>query len=106
MKEFPTIAFLRKELRYNLTKAIRPKILKAFIIGSEARGTATPKSDLDVAVVILKIRGKSSIQYTENFHSQFISEKLNFKWRERKLDFQFFFENDEDLDGIPKIEIS
>jgi predicted nucleotidyltransferase len=105
MIEYPSIAYLKKELRYNYTKSIRPKILKAFIIGSEAKGKVNPKSDLDIALIIPKIKGKTSIQFTEIFHSNFISEYQKPKWNNRIIDFQFYFEDDFELKKIPKIEI-
>ena len=105
MKAYPSISFLRKELRYNLTKSIRPKILKAFIIGSEAKGNANSKSDLDIALIIPKVKGKTSIQFTEVFHSHFISENQKPKWNNRIVDFQFYFDDDFELNEIPKIEI-
>ena len=105
MIEYPSIAYLKKELRYNCTKSIRHKIFKAFIIGSEAKGNSNSKSDLDIALVIPKIKGKTSIQYTKNFHSYFTSETQKPKWNSRVIDFQFYFEDDFELDEIPKIKI-
>ncbi|MBA4405832.1 hypothetical protein C0389_01020 [bacterium] len=105
MEKYPSVTFLKKELRHNLTKSIRPKILKAFVIGSEAKGNANSKSDLDIALIIPKIKGKTSIQFTESFHSHFTSEKQKPKWNNRIIDFQFFFEDDFELEVIPNFEI-
>jgi hypothetical protein len=105
MKQYPSIKFLRRELRCNLTKSIRPKILKAFIIGSDAKGIENSKSDLDVALIIPKVKGKTSIQFTDIFHSHFTSENQKPKWNNRIIDFQFYFEYDFELNEIPKIEI-
>lgn len=105
MNEYPTISFLRKALRYNAVKSLRPQILNMYIIGSEALGTGFEKSDLDVAVIIPKIKDKSSIQYTENYHTHFLHSNQKPKWNNRIIDFQFFFEEDDELKTITKIEL-
>ena len=105
MNKYPSIIFLKRELRYNLTKSIRPKIIKAFVIGSEAKGNSNPNSDLDIALIIPIVKGKTSIQYTESFHSHFISESQKPRWNNRIMDFQFYFEDDYELNEITKIEL-
>jgi predicted nucleotidyltransferase len=106
MDNYPSIIFLKRELRYNSTKSIRPRIIKAFVIGSEAKGNASPKSDLDIALIIPKVKGKTSIQYTDNYQFHFTSESQKPKWNNRIIDFQFYFEDDSELSEIPKIEIA
>lgn len=105
MKIYPSITEIRGLLKNNLTKPLRIKVLKAFIIGSEAKGISNEKSDLDIAILIPELKRKTSIQFSENYHSYFKLENQKPKWKERTIDFQFFFENDKDLKNIKKIPI-
>lgn len=84
---------------------MRLNVRKAFIIGSEAKGNATNGSDLDAAIVISPIKGKTSIQYTENYHSYFTKEYEKPHWNGRCIDFQFFYETDKELISYEKIEL-
>jgi predicted nucleotidyltransferase len=105
MKTYPSITEIRELLKNNLTKSIRVKVLKAFIIGSEAKGISNEKSDLDIAVVIPELKRKTSIQFSENYHSYYKLESQKPKWKERIIDFQFFYETDKDLKNIKKIPV-
>ncbi len=105
MKTYPSITEIRGLLKNNLTKPLRVKVLRAFIIGSEGKGTSNEKSDLDIAIVIPELKRKTSIQFSENYHSYFKLENQKPKWEERIIDFQFFFESDKDLKTIKKIPV-
>jgi predicted nucleotidyltransferase len=48
---YPTIKWIVSQLRNNIIARVPYKVLAAYIVGSEAKGTARPDSDLDVAVV-------------------------------------------------------
>lgn len=61
MNKYPTLPEIRQLLRYNLTKPLRVKIINAFIVGSEAKGTAISISDLDIAVIIPKLKKKHQL---------------------------------------------
>jgi predicted nucleotidyltransferase len=102
---YPSIKEVKQMFRYNITKPLSIKIIKAFIIGSEAKGNTTNESDLDIAIVIKKKRTKSSLKFTEQYHCYFTNEAQKPKWKKRIVDFQFFYEDDEELDKIKKIEI-
>lgn len=106
MKTYPTITEIRGLLKNNLAKSIRVKVLKAFIIGSEAKGTSNKNSDLDIAVVVPAINRKTSIQFSEHYHSYFKFENQKPKWDGRIIDFQFFYENDMHLKTLKKIPIN
>ena len=92
-------------LRYNTIKSLSIKIIKTFIVGSEAKGSATKESDLDIAIIIEKKNTKSSLKFTEQYHSYFTNEAQKPKWNGRVIDFQFFYEEDDELNGMSKIEI-
>lgn len=106
MNEYPSLRFLRSELRNNLTKSFRRKILCAFIIGSEAKGTSAINSDIDIAIIVDALKRKSSLKLSEEFHSNFIHDFQIPKWKGRIIDFQFFYKEEFDKLNIPKIEIN
>jgi predicted nucleotidyltransferase len=66
---YPDKRWVISQLRNNLTSRTRRPVLDTFIIGSEARGTVTAESDLDIAVIVPKVKGKTSLQLTEQYHS-------------------------------------
>lgn len=105
MKDYPTLPEIKSLLRNNLVKPLRIKVLEAFIIGSEAKGTSTEKSDLDIAVVIPVMKRKTSIQFSEIYHSHFKFENQKPKWKDKRIDFQFYYETDKDLQDIQKIAV-
>lgn len=94
----PTLKTVKQLLRNNLTSRLpnKVKIISAAIVGSVAKGTATPASDLDIAVVIPVRRGKTSMRFTENYHSRFRTEQQKPRYGGRVVDFQFFYDNDND----------
>jgi len=103
--KYPTIRDIRSKLRYNIIHPLRIGILDAFIVGSEAKGTARSDSDLDVAIIINPIRGKSALQYTDQYHQYFSDEVTTPHWGDRKLDFQFFYPDDPELQTYQKIQL-
>jgi hypothetical protein len=103
--EYPTIAWLKSALRYNLTKSLRIRPINVFIIGSYARNEHKEESDLDIAIVIPVIRGKTSLQYTANYHSCFTHNRQKPSWNGMVVDIQFFYVSDTELDDYPKIEL-
>jgi len=86
------------------------KIVAAYIVGSVARGTARPDSDLDIAVVIEMRNGKpprlSALKETDLYHSNFRSNSQKATWEGRVVDFQFFYADDPELAGYSKIELT
>jgi predicted nucleotidyltransferase len=102
---YPTVRWIRTRLRYDLVHPVRRKILGATIVGSEARGVARPGSDLDVAVVIPRVRGKSSLQITDDHHARYMSNNLKPEWNGRVVDVQFFYPDDPELARYDKIEL-
>ena len=103
MIKFPTLKWVKSSLRNNLVKPFRPKIIKAYIVGSFARGDFNDGSDLDIAIIIAQRRGMSSLQISESYHSNFTSDIFKAKWNGRIVDFQFFYENE--LEDYIKIEL-
>jgi predicted nucleotidyltransferase len=104
-KVYPTLRQLRSILRNNIIVPLKRKIHAAYIIGSEAKGTAKTTSDLDIAIIIDPVRGKTALQLTEIYHSKFYNENFTPKWNGRKIDVQFFYPGDSDLESYSKIEL-
>jgi predicted nucleotidyltransferase len=102
---YPTVKWVKSSLRNSLVAPMRITPLACYIVGSEARGLARPDSDLDIAVVISKIRGKTALQFTENYQSKFLDDKLKPRWNGRVVDFQFFYEDDPELQKYSKIKL-
>ena len=103
--KYPSLSWVRSQLRNNVVAPCRYKVLRAFIVGSEARGAAKSTSDLDIALIIPDIRGKTSLQVTENYQSKFRNDFFRPKWGGRIVDFQFFYAEDADLKRYQKIVI-
>ena len=103
--QYPTLAWVRGELRYSVYAPCRRKVLAAYIVGSEAKGTARLDSDLDIAVIIEPVRGKSSLQFSDIYHSRFPSDETKPKWNGRRVDFQFFYPDDPELANYSKIPL-
>jgi predicted nucleotidyltransferase len=104
-QKYPQLKDLRRLLRYNIIHQFKKHIIKAYIVGSETKGTATASSDIDIAVVFEPIKGKTAIQYTEQYHNHFNDEHFTPKWNNRKLDIQFFYPEDKELETYSKIEL-
>lgn len=116
--EYPTknelydlLTDLYSENLYKSLYAISPianiqfKILNMFIIGSEAKGTSKPNSDLDVAVIIPELKGTSALDFSEIYHSTFKSNEDMPHWNDKRIDFQFFYQNDPSLQTYNKIPL-
>lgn len=86
-----SIAWIKRTLRLSLYAPRRVNVLAAYIVGSVAKGTARPDSDLDIAVVIPPVRGKTSLAYTEAYHAKFPSDNVKPDYDGRRVDFQFFY---------------
>jgi predicted nucleotidyltransferase len=104
-KSYPDIKWVKRQLRTNLYSRVNHDVLDAFIVGSEAKGTAKDDSDIDVAVIIPKVQGKSALQVSERYHSRFMKESQKPTWDGRVIDFQFFYQDDPELVGYQKIPL-
>lgn len=102
---YPSIKWIKSTLRMSVYAPMRLEILAAYVIGSEAKGIANPDSDLDIAVIIPPIKGKTSIKKTQEYHNKFSSDNLKPVWNERRVDFQFFYPNDPELNSYSKIQL-
>ena len=101
----PTLRWVKATLRQSLYAAMRPEVQAAYIVGSVARGDASPHSDLDIAVVIHPVRGKSALQFTANYHSRFPTDAAKPQWQGQRVDFQFFYPDDPALAKIHKVPL-
>ena len=90
-----------------MTFRVRQKVLAAYIIGSIAKGTARPNSDLDIAVVIPAKRRVSALRFSERFHLKMaLSAGIYPMFLGRRVDFQFFFPDDAILATYPAIKLT
>ena len=92
-------------LRNNLTLRVDYPVIGAFIIGSEAKGTAKEGSDLDIGIIIPKSNKISALKRTDNYHSKFNDDIFKPKWNGRIVDFQFFYEDDPEFEKYSKIKL-
>jgi len=105
--DLPSLRWIRANLRYNLNFSVRAKVLCAFIIGSVAKGTAQPKSDLDIAVVIPPKRRVSALNLTEKYHFRMGMTNSSYPiFNGKRVDFQFFFPGDANLATYPAIKLT
>ena len=118
---------LSKLIRHNLRwcpygPRICHKVLDCFVVGSVAKGCATAESDLDIALVIAPVKGKTAIEYTEQYYNRWetlaiangieAAEKSKPHFNGLPLDFQFFYsepgkggQSDMLPDNYSKIEV-
>jgi len=104
--KYPSLAWIRKELRFSVYAPTKRKVLGAFIIGSEAKGVAHANSDLDIGVIVEPVRGKTALQLSEEYHNKFSSDEQKPSWNGRRVDFQFFYPNDPELNNYSKIKVT
>ena len=104
--EYPSLRWLVSELRNNPVSRVDYKVLGAYVVGSEAKGTARPDSDLDIAVIIPESSRVSALKRTERYHAKFTTEAQKATWGGRRVDIQFFYPNDPELAGNTKLPIS
>lgn len=108
-QKYPTKQWLKSQLRVSMGSRLNreqlSKIINFYIIGSEAKGTQKQGSDIDIAVVISPVRGKSALQFTEYFHSKYIGDSQKPHWGNRPIDFQFFYPDDPELRQYKRIEL-
>jgi len=103
---YPTLSWVRQQLRNNLHSRVRYPILDAYIVGSVAKGEATEISDLDIAVIIPEADRVTAVRRSERYHAKFSSNAQKPHWDGRVVDIQFFYPGSPELDGYSKIQIS
>jgi predicted nucleotidyltransferase len=109
---FPSVAWCRSMLHNRGYVRLDRKfwrITNAFVVGSVARGRAKADSDLDIAVIIERRDGrphsKSALKVSEEFHQRYRNYDYVPKWNGRYVDFQFFYQDDRELERYSKIEL-
>lgn len=88
---------------------IRNPVTALYVTGSYARGTATPASDLDIAVVldVPKRCNMDAITFTERRWSGYITRpRQQPRYRGCPVDIQFFWADDPELTQISLIPLS
>ena len=103
--KLPTVAKVGSLMRNNKWAKRNYEIKSAFVVGSVAKGTAGESSDIDIAIIIDKVKGKTALKVTENYHSRFTSNHQMPHFHGRRLDFQFFYEGDNSLTNYAKIQL-
>lgn len=63
-KIYPSLKWIKRELRMNRWANTSSPVLAAYIVGSEAKGTAKSDSDIDIAVVVPQNKNLSAIKKT------------------------------------------
>lgn len=104
--KLPTLSKVSSLMRNNKWVTRNYRILSSFVIGSVAAGTAGDDSDIDIAIIIPKVKGKSALKVTEHYHARFTANHQMPHFDKRRLDFQFFYEHDSALLAYPKIQLS
>ena len=99
-----TLKDVRRMLRWNPYSSRRDKILKAYVVGSVAKGTAHQNSDIDIAVIIPKLN-KRSIAVTDLYHSKFTHNDQMPHHEGFRVDLQFFYQDDDELKSYSMIDI-
>ncbi len=102
---YPSLRWVVGRLRNNVIYRVRYKVLDGYVVGSEAKGTARPDSDLDIAVIITPVRGRSALQISERYHAQFADDQWKPHWNGRVVDIQFFYPDDPELAGYSRIKL-
>lgn len=102
--DYPSKKWLLQRLRNNLTKPMKSRVFDSFIIDNEENKSFY--DDLVVGVVISNRKNITSLKFSENYHSSFTNLNQKPKWGNRIIDFQFYYQDDKELDSIPKVEIS
>jgi len=103
--ELPPVAKVGSLMRNNMWVKRNYKIKSAFVVGSVAKGTAGDESDIDIAIIIPEVKGKTALKVTEQYHSRFTSNEQMPHFKGRRLDLQFFYEDDKDLSSYAKIQL-
>jgi predicted nucleotidyltransferase len=62
-------------------------------------------SDIDIAIIIPKVKGKTALKATEQYHSRFTANHQMPHFHGRRLDFQFLYEDDKSLLNYAKIQL-
>ena len=103
--KYPSKREVLSMLRSNLYSIVDYRPLAAYIVGSEAKGSARDDSDLDIAVVIPKSERITALKRTERYHQKFRRDGDMPTWNGRRVDFQFFYPDDPELSTYSKIAI-
>lgn len=106
LDELPTRGYVRRTLRRGWVRFRRP-VLGMYLVGSRARLDRQHRedSDVDIAVVIAPVRGKTSLRVSENFHARYGSDALMPTFAGRRVDIQFFYPGEIEAGNLSAIEL-
>jgi len=103
--KLPTISKVGSLMRNNKWIKRNYEIQSAFVIGSVAKGTSGKDSDIDIAIIIPEVKGKTALKVTEQYHARFTLNSQMPHFHGRRLDFQFFYNGDTLLSKYSKIQL-
>jgi predicted nucleotidyltransferase len=106
LEELPTRSFVRSQLRGGRVRFRRP-VIGMYLVGSRARLDREHRadSDVDIALVIAPVRGKTSLRVSENFHARYGSDAAKPAHEGKRVDFQFFYPGEIEAEGYSAIEL-
>jgi predicted nucleotidyltransferase len=93
--EYPDIKKVRSLLKNNKWSKSKRHVIRAYVVGSYAKGTASGESDLDIALIINKSPNKNSLKLSEYYHSKFMINSNMPHFKGVRVDFMFYFEDEE-----------
>jgi predicted nucleotidyltransferase len=93
--EYPDIKKVRSLLKNNKWSKSKRHVIRAYVVGSYAKGTANGESDLDIALIIKKSPNKNSLKLSEYYHSKFMMNSNMPHFNGIRVDFMFYFEDEE-----------
>ena len=112
--KFPTVTELTNILRnHPLVKNIG-RVKRGFVVGSFAKGTQNPNSDIDVLLEIAPIKGTTAEEWAESRRNQIrkyfmqnnitgINDSIHPRWNGRRIDIYFTY--DASTETRPKVEL-
>lgn len=103
--KLPSVAKVASLMRNNKWSKRNYDIQSAFVVGSVAKGTAGDESDIDIALIIPKVNGKTALKVTEQYHARFTADHQMPHYAGRRLDLQFFYQGDVALKEYAKIPL-
>ena len=104
--DLPSLRWVKSSLRNNVGFSVRYRVLGACVVGSFAKGTSNSKSDLDIAVVVPTKPRVSALALSERFHSRMGLTCSPYPvFKDKRVDFQFFYPDDAALQNYSRIEL-
>lgn len=108
---YPKLSYIKSMLEFAFPE-LEAIIQDAFVVGSFARGTQGPESDLDVALIVTQpdletLLNELDILDLDTLNVELLNMRsdTDWKWEDRPLDLQVFTDQDPRLRGYAKIKL-